>query len=367
MRGRIISLPQAVVILAICQLFHAFLFSPLTYQQNASVLFYGSIVGMLLTVLLLLPALFYYHKYPDGAVLEDSLLHLPLFGKGSLIACLFLFIGVLLLTAVRFSFFITVAIFPNASVLLTLILFFIAVAYGASMGIEGIVRAATILAVLLLAIMLLVHFGLLSYYNPVLLELPYEQSFIDILDTAWQQVSNNVTLVLAILLAPHIKQSFTKMIGWFVLVAGILTVLIFLSIVLVYGDFLVQQTFPYYSLSTIANTTLIQRMELLQMTLWVVVSYLRMAIYLVMGVEILKLLLPPKMHKGAFWGLVGFLFLVSVWLMEQVEGKPVSYDQIGTDLVLLFLLIVLPTVVHLKRRKGHETSKPIFDPVRDLD
>lgn len=354
MGKRIISAPQAAVLLTLCQLFNALLFSPLAHEnQDSSLLLYGSLAAVGLTIVLLLPAFCYFWARPNTNILDDCLRTGTVFGR----ICLFLFwlllMATLLHTAAKFNFFMTVAIFPNASSWLVLAAFLIACAYGASMGLEGLARAAGIMIIFLVAAMLWVDFSLLKEMQPLNIRPLLPEQAGSILEIAWEQVTNNMALALLLLLMPRVKGSFGKVICWFIPMAGLLTVSVFAVTVLVLGDFLQNQSFPFYSIASIARTEIFQRLDVIQMSIWVLVVYVRMSVFLLFATELLQRMLPKRLHKAGFWSSLILLFGGSGALVQFVNHQEVGRAMWGTDVLLLLLLMAVPLILLLKRRGKH--------------
>lgn len=349
-----ISTAQAVSILTISQLFSVLLFSPLGYSvSDASYLVYGSMVGVLIQVILLLPMWMFFRTGQEDVFLLCRQGGAWLKGFGVLM--LLLLLGGLFQTAVRFQFFITVAVFSDASTAVVLLALMVAVVYGASMGLEGIVRAGSIIAVVGLFLMVLSQGTLLEEIDWINLRPIDQNGTFAILQIGWEQATNNTTLLLLVLLAPKVKGSFQKMAGLYLLLAGGLSVLLYLFCVLVLGDYLATQSFPYYSMASIASTDIFQRLDALQMSLIVLVAYLKMAIFFLFFAKYLQRFLPKSWHAVGFWGSAGLVFLGSLGLSWWVARYKVYNQMAGTDVAMLLVLVVLPVLL-LWKGGCHEKS-----------
>lgn len=357
MGKRIISAPQAGILLTLCQLFNALLFSPLSHKnQDSSMLLYGSLLAIGLTLVLLIPAYCYFWGQPNADFLNDCRRTGKWFGR----ICTFLYwvllVAVLVHTATKFCFFMTVAIFPNASVWVILAAFFIACAYGASMGLEGLVRAAAIMAVFLVAAMFAVDFSLLPDMEALNLRPFLTEQTGGVLEIAWEQASNNMALILLPLIMSRVKGTFGKVLAWMIPLGGILTVSVFAATILVLGDFLQNQSFPFYSIASIAKTPVFQRLDVMQMSIWVLVVYIRMAAFLLFATELLQRMIPRRFHKVGYWISLALLFAVSVFLVQYINHEQVGRALWGADLLLLLFIVVIPVILLWKRRGKHEKA-----------
>ena len=136
-----ISASQLVTLLFLSRAFTLLTYSTKTDQisQNAGIIFALALSAMLY-VAALIPTFLLVRRRRDYSIIEWSFAVKPWFGKG--VAALY-FAFLVLVTAntiSHFEFFLTSSIYPNASPTLFVVLFLLAVAYAAYMGLEACAR-----------------------------------------------------------------------------------------------------------------------------------------------------------------------------------------------------------------------------------
>ena len=348
-----ISGAQATILLLLCRMFYTVFFSP-NYAQDTEVsaILVGDLIAIAVSLLMLVPLLLLFRKQ-DGR--NDLLLECwgmsKAFGTIVILYYTLLLLMVIVGTAARFQTFMTNVVFPNAAALVILLTFFIACTYAAVMGLEGVARVASIIFVLFL-----VSLGMILLFSGDKIQWvnlrPFHEEPISVL---WQAVSANISknmeFVVLILIYPKVKGRFWKISLSYLAVSGLIIALVGGVTILVLGEFTMKQLFPFYTVASIIENKIIQRMDAIHMSLWVLLSFVRVTVYLLLGSELIGRLLPEK-KKGFSMPVMSLLAFAGSCLVVITGNNAEKYYRILQSPIPIFLaMMVIPLIVLIGRRR----------------
>ncbi len=349
-----ISGAQAIILLLLCRMFYTVFFSP-SYTQVTEVnaILIGDLIALVVSLILLLPLLFLFRKETQG---NDLILECwgmsKWFGTAVILYYTALLLMVIIGTASRFQTFMANVVFPNAAALIILATFFIACIYAAVMGLEGIARVSSIIFVLFLislAMILLFSGNKIQWVN---LRPIHEKPVESLLETVVSNISKNMEFVVLILIYPKVKGKFWKISLSYLAISGLIIALVGGITILVLGEFTMKQLFPFYTVASIIENKIIQRMDALHMSLWVLISFVRVAVYLLLGSELIGRLLPEK-KKGLSMPVISLLAFGGSYLLTVAGNNSETYYSILQNPIPIFLAVtVIPLIVLIGRRKS---------------
>lgn len=345
-----ISVGQAVMLISTSRIFtimtHAQTFGEQT-EPLAKML--GSLTSIIWLILAMLPAILLYKKYNGVNLLEIVYDKSQLCGFLLTLAFLYITIATMVTGVVGFEYFLSNAVYPQASAVVVITSLTIVCLICASFGLQGIARAGTfIFALFILAFVFITatSIGSINMLNvKPILENPVQAVF----DYSIEFSSRGRGLVVLMLLFPTIKGSKTKATLWvIVLTSGIAFVMNFL-VIGVLGEYGATQTFPYFALNSVIEILILQRLDALHMMTWALMSFIHFSVFGCVSMDLLKSILPKSLEK--FSGVMLFIVILVIAIPQAFNGSIISNSSIETGVLLLLLLFVLPIVLLILPKK----------------
>lgn len=331
-----------------CIFFVSRLVVSLTYVQSVSVGKFDTDVSisfalsMLLTFLMSIPAVLCVKKKKS-----------PHLYSALGVAYLLYFLFFSSLTVERFAYFATTKMNPESPTIMFIILAFVAVCYGAYLGIEPLGRFASLCGTLLavvIAVVLIFNIKNFDFVNffPVMRNDTRHFLMNCVLFTC-----NCIEPVLLLNLADKtngdsIKPYFS---GLGCAYAGVFMLLLFCSGVL--GNSADLQSFPIYTLFQMASVNDMSRLDILHTSFWIFAVFLKTAVMLFCASTLIK----KYSHKTKVLVLSGVSLLGSVF-MDKVLGMRIAEASkyITVGMFLAFAVVVPLCILIFDRRKNVEKN-----------
>lgn len=243
----------------------------------------ASLCGLVLTLVMVLPV-YFLHRTDNRLTVADN--GYALFGRGGAVIAIiygFYFLWVMLYTLSLFNLFVTDLMNPSISVIALSSAVIIASAYGAWKGIEAIARTSTII---LFAVIIALIFVICTLFNKIDV---YNYTPInwsnggDIGDAVLSMLARNSCIPAMAMLFPFANGKIKRgVVAWAVFVYLTIAVMVFI-IVGVLGDYLKTQVFPVYSLTSLAQWGVLQRLDGVFLGVWTANMFIKIAlmIYLI--------------------------------------------------------------------------------------
>lgn len=369
MKAGNISTGQVVILLVVSRCFTILNYAPaFETQHEPSAVLLGNILGFLIQLFAIIPALVLFHRFPNQNIITAAYNRWkPL---GWIFAILYCLMCLVQLTGsiIGFQYFMTNAVYPNASILFIVLSMTIACFFCARWGLEGIARASGIIFVFLLASLAFISiasFDKISLLNihPIL-----NDPVGSVLQAAQESISKNIEVYLLILIFPKLKGSVKKC-SYLYLAAGFI-LLETLDFVLftILGEFANTQTFPFYTLASIAETNILQRLDSLHMMIWVFTTFARITLLAVIANYCIRMVLPQKAHK---FTLPVMLILCSAaaiaisYFMEIFSSVNAQTSIFTLLLTTGFPLLMLCITKRTKKERKTDAKKERFSAASD--
>ena len=185
-----------------------------------------------------------------------------------------------IITSVRFGIFTGSVMFPDTDVFFFIAMMLAAASYIAVKGIECIGRSSVIILVPVIGVLVFVfatqseNFDLLNFTHP------FTDSIKDIAASGFYSASRTGELAFPVLLAPFVKKQKGKHV--FLWITAVTTVITVTEIILtgVLGKFGTTQLFSMYSLSVLAQTGFIERLDAIITCIWLLCAAIKISITL---------------------------------------------------------------------------------------
>lgn len=347
---RQISTTQIVFLLLISKAFAVLNYIPIfTNNFSLTALLIANIICMGLALLLIIPLNLFQKKYQNQPIILVAINKNKVFGYivggGFLLFVMLNIMGAL----VGFTFFMTNAIFPNSSSIFIIATIAITCFISALNGIEGLARCGTVVFIIMfvgVAFIIIVATKSVDLTNirPILVN-PAQ----DILSATSYTISRFTELFVLILLSPNVKGSMKKSGIIFILAATVFMELVTFYIASVLGDYAYSQTFPYYTLASIIETNMLQRLDSVHMAIWVFISFMRITLYM-LAANVCMNHMFPKVRRLASFSLITVICSIPAALLVN---SPRIIKQISSSAwySIFTLVAVVPLMLLIKTKK----------------
>lgn len=260
----------------------------------------------------------------------------------------FYLLWVMAFTVYSMAEFMVNAIYPGSSSMFFIATMLICALYAAYLGLEGIARSALIVFVLFTLSILLTVFGVFDRVNLINIP-PFSVDEVpSVLTGTWKIMSRSSGIIIYLLVTPYIRSKAKRGFGIMLIAVAVLMELVTFLVSGVLGELGRTQAYPFFMLTTIAEVSILQRMDALHVAIWVMVSFLRIALCLWLIRQQLLLCLPLKQQADkAKWLLPIVTFLGLIFAAAMNENQSLSSQVLAvftTGLPILLLGTVIPLI-----------------------
>lgn len=319
---------------------------------------YGTVIALFLNGLLLIPVLMLNKRFPGENILDITYKKSKFIGT---LLSLFLFLlslVILIGTVVGFEYFMTNAVYVNASIIVIIITMCVACFFGAQSGLEGLARASGIIFVAFLAGAIFIAVASVPLVDLLNIKPIIESPIASSIKYGLELTSKNAELYVFILLIPRTRGNIIKAAIGYLLLSFMLIFATNFLIQSVLGDYFSSQTFPYYTLTTIVETKIFQRLDAIHMTLWVFISFIRISLFMLMANYSLRYILPKKTKKIS----LPLILIVSIFAACLIGNSTQSLNDISvkTPWIIISLVTIVPMILLFitpRREKNHESKE----------
>lgn len=337
-----ISTGQVFMLLMVSRAFNILNYVPMfSSGVELSALLIGNLISVLINIALLIPAMWLFKKHPNQGLFEIAFEKSRWLGY---IAIAVYFVPIVLSvigTVTGFQFFMTNAVYPLASVVFIVVTICLACFFCAKSGIEGIARAGSIVFFMLLIGIIFITIVSLDSVRLLNIKPLGSNSSSSIYRATVEVISKNTEIYLLILLVPKIRGSFAKCSVWLMVAIGAFIEVTSFIMIAVLGEFAYTQTFPFYTLASIVETNILQRLDSVHMTLWVFISFIKITAYIIIALDILKGVLPKKVHRFSLPTLFVIVLVSSIIFCYHPEVISSLNSKFPITIVMLTAIIPL--------------------------
>ena len=355
MQANKISIWQAVILLFLCRMFSVLTYTPgISAAVGGTEQLIANLLSAALQFVLLIPAYLIYRMDCGRNIITAAK---EAFHQWSLPISLLYYLFLLLIavnTMTQFTFFMTNAVFPQASRIFFVLTMLLVVLYAMHAGLEAISRTSVLIFAGFLVMLFFVIFASIPQMELVNLKPALSHAGTDIVRATIENFARNSELVVLLLIFPKVKGGIRK--GVITLLIGITVAfeLIGFTMTTVLGDYAGVQSFPFYALASLAEASVFQRLDALHMAIWVFISFLKISLYLYLAADVLKSMLTLRFAKAAApTSVILFLTasLITVFGIEWLRNMSFVLTTAIPVGVLVFLIPLLLVIV-LKWKKG---------------
>lgn len=254
------------------------------------------------------------------------------------------------ITVSRFSYFATTKMNPQMSMIVLIIISFVAICYGAVLGVEALGRFASFCGVLLLIATTAVLICDFNNFDCLNLYPVFVNSKSEFIQNAFLFMSNSIEPALLLAISNHVNKSAVKpyYIGLFLSFLVILLSLVFTVGTL--GGNASLQSFPIFALFQMASVSDFSRLDMLHTSFWVLGMFLKSAILIYAASKFTS-----KLSHKTRTILVSILaFLMSVFINFVLGTNVVNVSKYITIISFVVLVVILPIIYYFFRRNKIE-------------
>ena len=336
-----ISGVQAVVLLFLSRAFQTLNYIPAFHDApDGMSTLWGTGVALVIELLILIPALLLEQRYRGQNVITVGYNRWkPL---GMIFALLYAFTMLLQLVGslAGFEYFLTNAVYPNSSAVFIVLTMCAACFWAAGRGLEGLGRAAGIVFVFFLLSVLLISGASMSSIDMLNVRPSLDNPLGSAFRAGIISVSKTSEIFLLLLLFPKIKGNKTKCAFGLTISVFLFDLVTSFLLLAVLGKFGQTQTFPYYTLASVSDVFIFQRLDSLHMAIWTFITFLRLTLLIGLIVYCMKMVLPMKTHKAVLPVLFVVTVGASIWLSYSTAILEAS--NLNTSILVVLLTAILP-------------------------
>ena len=340
-----ISAYQIIFILLICRC-QSFMISidlRRVLRVDDSNIYISMLISLICVFLIYIPAVILLKKFRYLNIIDISKKMFPRLGNFISV----LFSGYFLLMAVAHvantNFFMISYIYYDASPFLVVGIVLVAL-YAVYLGIEAIFRSGTIMFVLFFVLNLAVFVLLISTYNthnlgPIVLKKTKE-----IIEDS-KLLSFSAELVAFLVLAEYSKQKTVFAYTSYQVVIFIMQLFLILTITLSMGRYTNTNVFPLYTISSMIEISILDRLESVYIILDTMLSVIKTAVYLFLSYKSISFLINKKffLFVEIVFGLI--CSGAAVYMFYNLNILKLALSIINSPAVVLFFVVFLPVVL----------------------
>lgn len=351
-----ITVAQIVILVSTSRIF-----TIMTHAQNMNEItdplakIFGSLLAILILIILMTPSLLLYKKYNNINIID-------IINNKSRICGIIVTIGFIYLTTttmitgvVGFEYFLSNAVYPQASATTVITSLTIVCLICASYGLQGIARAGTFIFVIFtLAFIFIISTstGEINMLNiKPILENPVQQS----VEYSIEFASRGRGLVVLLLLYPRLQGSKTQATLLTIFITSIVSCIMNFLVIGVLGEYGATQTFPYFALNSVIEIPILQRLDAMHMMTWALMSFVHFSLFGCVTIEMIQTLLPKAIRK--FSVIILFVVILVVSIPLSYTGSIIYNTNVESRLLLILLLFILPIMLLTVTKKELITNE----------
>lgn len=339
-----ISLAQIIMLISTSRIFtiitHAQTFGE---QYNPIAKMLGSLLSIPILILVMSPSLLLYKKHNNSNILDIVNNQSQILGYLLTLAFFYVTVISMITGVVGFEYFLSNAIYPQASAPVVITSLTIVCLICASYGLQGLARAGTfIFSLFILAFIFIIttSIGSINLLNiKPILENPVQE----VVNYSVNFATRGRGLVVLVLLFPTTKSSQTTATLSIITLTGFIAFVMNFLVIGVLGEYGATQTFPYFALNSVIEIPILQRLDAIHMMTWAFMSFIHFSVFGYVAISLLKRILPHKLAN--FSQLFLFVVIVTTSLYQANTGSIVNNNTPTTVFLLILVLFILPLIL----------------------
>lgn len=347
---------QIFSLLFLCRVFASLVYLPnIQPKATAGITIISILVANIILAILLLPIFSLISRQNQMDICDFSSKSFGKVSKVLLVIYALYFIYVAINTLSYCNFFITSSLFTNANVMIITAMLLLVCIYGVTVGIEAIARFSTIALIFVVVSFSIILLSVTPKADILNITWVGDDMLMSFIKSVNFNISQNSEIVLTLVLSAFSTKDVRR--GYLGFLGGISVFFVVLSVALisVLGKFLSTQIFPIYTLSTMAEIPVLERLDALHISMWILMGVIKATVYIFSAIFLLKKMCGEKSHKILEWIVYLFVFWGVVIISKDVKlitfTDNLQYKFLFVLLIGLALPIILAILSKIKLRK----------------
>ena len=354
-----ISWLEGASILTVSQIFSTVVYS--AQSQNglsATASMIAFLLGTLINFIVIVPFSTLSVKCQKKSLIEHSYSCLGNFALIVALAVFAIFIAVSTDTVVQFQKFLSNTVYPGSSGVVIIVLLVISASYGAFLGIEALGRVANIIFSLVSLAILLILLATVKDVNLQNFGTIQPSDIGNIFNVAIKGVISNTGILAAFMLLHNVKSNHFKGLCFWNFASLVIVEIIVSTVTGVLGVYGSDKKYPYFTTATVAEFSVLKRLDILYLCIWIFVAFVKTTLYLLLSKRILDTALSGagKKHSLSFCSVL--ILLLSYIASIKENFYAVVKLVLSSGWMFLILVIILPIVLLLipSKQKGAKNA-----------
>lgn len=270
----------ATALVFCCRIFYLLTYSPKSEEYGGSVSMLAFFLAGVASILLCTVFWFMLRRCGAHSLPELYQRQGRVFATLCELAVLGVLSGSALSTVLNFSGFMSSTVYPGAGAQVMAAAVMFAAAYGAYSGMEAISRLAIPVTLVLLIGLATAAAGIVGSINPVYLVAPGPEGVPQVLELFFQALFHNTEVLLFLILSDKIREGSPKIYAWGAAFSMSVYQFTILLVTMALGPFAYVRSYPIYSMLAAAELSVLTRLDMINMVIWIFITYIRCAAYL---------------------------------------------------------------------------------------
>ena len=308
--------------------------------------FTALIISYAILFLLYLPLIFLAYRNPGESVISI------IAGKSKVLGWLCgMFIALALLasavsTMCSMSLYASSTVLSEAPLILLMILPLAVAALAAWKGIQGTARSGILFAGILAAFLLMIMLSLWKLFDWEWLHMGFFEEPKQLMGQVAKQLGRNSELLAFGVLMEYVNGRTARTVYWYIPAIMLMQALKLLIQIIVLGPYLDSTSFPFFTISALSDIVLFQRLDGINVAVWLLMCIVKVALALLCIREIVVRLVGEKAGRRTVWIGAAVIALASL-VLGGTSSASLSMDGISSSYVILLIGGVLIPVIGL--------------------
>ncbi len=359
--GKLISTTQLVTLMLVSRLFTASIYmssGDIIYGTDAMI---AIVAAALIQIILMIPVYFLLKGQGDRDMIACAYMIHPVVGKVSAVLLWLFCLSIAGGTVLSFQYFLSYSAYPIAGAWVIILIFAVAIIYASYMGLEAVARLSFYVFFAFLVMLGFIGVALIPRYSMARVMMPFVEGTTQYPYLILQLLTRNSELILIPMMMPLLKGKVRKSFFGYLLISTVLLEALTGIVVAALGEYAKTQKFPVYTAATIAEMSVLERLDSIYLTVWIFLAFVKAALFLYMANRCFSYFVR---WKTADWSMpIAMVIIVgaAVYLSGDVGLFGQFYRFIASGIPMATVLLALPCLLLLlrlaqKKRKGADAN-----------
>ena len=353
-----ISVGQMTALLVLSRMFAEATRFPLTVSDYNMQRFTAILIAKIMLVLMYIPIILFMRKNEGESVISFAVKK----SRGLGITVGIIFIVFILftetLTTCKLQFYASSTIFSQASTLLMIILLELVCGYGVYKGLQAVARVSTVALVILFVFIGLVGIAVWKYADFTFLYPAFVEEGGSFIHEIVSEISRNSEILIIPILMSEVRGKPQKVIYRYIPIIWLLIELMHFLSTVVLGPYLYQVDFPFYILSALSDIALFQRLDGIDVAIWIMGCIIKRALFTLCVKYIADRIFSPKVGTVTALASLAAVGGIAIAVSGNHDILEVLKTVNSTTLPQLICGVAIPLILlPMKKVKGGEQAE----------